>query len=66
MVPRKGPVPKREVLPDPVYGNLLVSEFINKLLFKGKKSIAEGIFYGSMKLIQEKTGNQRCRFLNKH
>jgi small subunit ribosomal protein S7 len=58
VVPRKGPVPKREVLPDPVYGNLLVSEFINKLLFKGKKSIAEGIFYGSMKLIQEKTGNQ--------
>lgn len=57
-MPRKGPVPKREVIPDPVYGSILVSEFISKLLLQGKKSIAENVFYNSMKLVQEKTGNE--------
>lgn len=57
-MPRKGPIPKREVIPDPVYGSVLVSEFINKLLLQGKKSIAENVFYDSMELVQEKTGNE--------
>lgn len=55
-MPRKGPVPKREVIPDPVYNSVLVSEFINKLLLQGKKSIAERLFYDSMEIVQEKTG----------
>lgn len=55
-MPRKGPVPKREVTPDPVYNSVLVSEFINKLLLQGKKSIAERLFYDSMEIVQEKTG----------
>lgn len=57
-MPRKGPIPKREVIPDPVYGSVLVSEFINKLLLQGKRSIAENVFYDSMELVQEKTGNE--------
>ncbi|SDO07186.1 SSU ribosomal protein S7P [Desulfonauticus submarinus] len=44
-MPRKGPVPKREVLPDPIYGSKLVTKFINSLMKDGKKSVAEKIFY---------------------
>jgi small subunit ribosomal protein S7 len=55
-MPRRGNVPKREILPDPVYHNKLVSQFINKLLQSGKKGVAESIFYGALEVITEKTG----------
>ncbi len=55
-MPRKGPVPKRDVLPDPIYGSKLVTRFINKLMKDGKRGIAERIFYGAMDLIRERTG----------
>ena len=42
-MPRKGPIPKREILPDPKYGNLKLSKFINNLMERGKKSTAEKI-----------------------
>lgn len=54
-MPRKGPVPRREVLPDPVYNSVVVSKFINKIMWEGKKSIAEKICYGAFDLIREKT-----------
>ncbi len=55
-MPRKGPVPKRVVLPDPVYDSELVARFINRLMKNGKKSVAERIFYKAMELIENKTG----------
>jgi small subunit ribosomal protein S7 len=55
-MPRKGPVEKRKVMPDSVYGDENVARFVNKLMLRGKKSTAEGIFYGSMDVIQKKTG----------
>ena len=47
---------KREVAPDPQYGSAEVTKFINNLMVDGKKSVAEGIFYDAMRLIEEKTG----------
>ena len=46
---------KRQILPDPIYGDLLVAKFINNIMEKGKKSLAEKIFYTSMKRIEEST-----------
>ncbi|HHF09012.1 MAG TPA: 30S ribosomal protein S7 [Candidatus Atribacteria bacterium] len=54
-MPRKGPVPKREVLPDPVYNSVDVTRLINKVMKDGKKSIAEKIVYGAFEIIREKT-----------
>jgi len=54
-MPRKGPVPRRKVLPDPVYHREDVHRFINKLLSRGKKTIAEKIFYEALNLIEKKT-----------
>ena len=55
-MPRKGQVPKRIILPDPIYGSELMQRFINRLMLDGKKSKAEGIFYGAIKIAEEKTG----------
>ncbi len=57
-MPRKGPVPKRDVLPDPIYGSKLITRFINKLMQDGKRGTAERIFYGAMDLVQERTGKE--------
>ncbi|HEU4964891.1 MAG TPA: 30S ribosomal protein S7 [Bacilli bacterium] len=56
-MPRKGPVPRRDVLPDPVYGSKLVSRLVNKLMYDGKKSVAQTAVYGAFDRIKEKTGN---------
>jgi len=55
-VPRRGAVPKREVLPDPVYGSKVLTKLINQVMLKGKKSLAESIVYGALDIIREKTG----------
>jgi len=54
-MPRRKLVTEREIAPDPVYGSVLVSKFINCILREGKKSKAEKIFYGALKIIEEKT-----------
>jgi small subunit ribosomal protein S7 len=54
-MPRRRVVTKREVLPDPVYNSQLVTRFINSLMKRGKKTVAEQIFYGALEIIQEKT-----------
>ena len=54
-MPRRRVVAKREILPDPVYNSQLVTRFINCILKKGKKSTAEGIFYGALDLIQQRS-----------
>ena len=53
-MPRKGPIPKREILPDPKYGNLKLSKFINNLMERGKKSTAEKIIYSALEEISNK------------
>ena len=55
-MPRKGPVTKRDVLPDPVYGSKVVTRFINKVMLDGKKGIAESIVYDAFDIIRSKTG----------
>jgi len=54
-LPRKGPVSKREIQPDPVYNNVDVARLMNKVMVKGKKSISEQIVYGAFDIIREKT-----------
>jgi small subunit ribosomal protein S7 len=54
-MPRRGNIPKRKVLPDPVYQSPLVTKFINCMMIEGKKSVAESIFYGAMNSIHERT-----------
>ena len=57
-MPRKGPVPKRDVLPDPIYQNKRVTKLINQLMVDGKKSIAEKAVYDAFALIQERTSKE--------
>lgn len=54
-MPRRGPVSKRDVLPDPVYGSKVVAKLINKVMWDGKKSLAQRICYGAFDIIREKT-----------
>ena len=55
-MPRKGPAPRRELNPDPVYRSLLVTQLMNKVMLSGKKSVAEKIVYDALKIVEEKTG----------
>src|SRR5258705_11802724 len=57
-MPRRRIAQRREVLPDPVYNSALVTKFINGVMWGGKKSTAEGIFYGAMQQIGEKAGEE--------
>ena len=53
-MPRKGPVKKRQVIPDPIYNSQMVSKFINMILRRGKKSIAQRIVYNAFEIIEKK------------
>jgi len=64
-MPRKAVVRKREVSPDPVYGSVLVTKFICKIMYQGKKSVAESIFYGAMDIIKEKSGDDPLKLFQK-
>jgi small subunit ribosomal protein S7 len=55
-MPRKGPVPKRDVLPDPVYNSKIFTKLVNQIMWDGKKSIAEGICYGAFSIVETKIG----------
>jgi small subunit ribosomal protein S7 len=57
-VPRKGPAPRRELLPDPIYRSLLVTQLVNKVLLSGKRSTAERIVYDALAIIESKTGSE--------
>ena len=56
---------RREVLPDPIYNSTLVTKFINGMMWEGKKSVAEEIFYGAMEKIAEKTGEEPLKIFKK-
>jgi small subunit ribosomal protein S7 len=57
-MPRKGPAPRRELLPDPIYRSVLVTQIVNKVLERGKRSLAERIVYDALEQIKDKTGNE--------
>jgi small subunit ribosomal protein S7 len=57
-MPRKGGVVRRETPPDPVYGNQMVTRIISNLMVRGKRSLAERIFYQAMKTVEERTGQE--------
>ncbi|MBE6948254.1 MAG: 30S ribosomal protein S7 [Ruminococcaceae bacterium] len=55
IVPRRGNVPKREILPDPMYNSVLVTKLINSIMLDGKKGVAQKVVYGAFEIIQNKT-----------
>nr|WP_207727188.1 30S ribosomal protein S7 [Anaerosolibacter carboniphilus] len=64
-VPRKGHVPKREVLPDPVYGSKVVTKLINSVMLDGKRGTSQKIVYDAFQIIQEKTGSDPLEVFEK-
>ena len=57
-MPRKGPAQRRELMPDPIYQSLLVTRVVNKVMYHGKRSLAERIVYDALKVVEEKTGSE--------
>ncbi len=57
-MPRKGPAPRRELTPDPIHRSVLVTQLVNKILQRGKRSTAERIVYDALDIIQSKTGGE--------
>ena len=55
-MPRKGPAPRRELMPDPIYRSIVVTQFVNKVLQRGTRSTAERIVYDALEMIAAKTG----------
>ena len=64
-MPRRGNTPKREVLPDPVYGNVVVAKLINSIMLDGKKGVAQKIVYDAFDQIKEATGNEPIEVFEK-
>ncbi len=64
-MPRKGNVPKREVLPDPVYGSVAVAKLINSIMLDGKKGTAQQIVYGAFDIIEKQTGENPVEVFEK-
>lgn len=63
-MPRKGNVPKRVVLPDPIYGSVVFTKLVNQIMLDGKKSIAENICYEAFNIIKEKTNRNPLEVFN--
>ncbi len=57
-MPRKGPAPRRELTPDPIYRSVLVTQLVNKILLRGKRSVAEKIVYDALHQVEERTGSE--------
>src|SRR6202050_2498390 len=64
-MPRKGHIAQGEPLADPVYGSQLVNKFVNSMMWDGKKSTAQGIFYSAMKKLEEKGGDEALKLFKK-
>ena len=64
-MPRRAAAVRREVQPDAIYNNRLVTQLINKVLLDGKKSVAEGIVYGAFDIVAEKTGQDAISVFKK-
>jgi small subunit ribosomal protein S7 len=57
-MPRRGPAPRRDLPPDPVHRSVLVTQLVNKVLQRGKRSVAEQIVYGALGIVEQKTGSE--------
>jgi small subunit ribosomal protein S7 len=64
-MPRKGPAPRRELAPDPIHKSVLVTQFVNKVLQRGKRSVAEGIVYDALTLVETRAGGDPVAVLKK-
>jgi len=64
-MPRNGPAARRELQPDPVYRSVLVTQFVNKVLSRGKRTLSERIVYGALEMVQERSGNEPVAVLKK-
>src|SRR5581483_3349435 len=64
-MPRKGHIAKKEVAPDPVYDSPLANKFISCMMWDGKKSTAQAIFYGAMKELEKKGGDEALKLFKK-
>ena len=63
-MPRRGNVPKREILPDPMYNSVLVTKLVNSIMLDGKKGVAQKVVYGAFDLIKEKTDKEPLEVFN--
>ena len=63
-MPRRGGVPKRDVLPDPIYGSKVVTKLVNQIMLDGKKGIAQNIVYTAFEKMQAKTGQDAMEVFN--
>jgi small subunit ribosomal protein S7 len=64
-MPRKGPAPRRELMPDPVHRSMLVTQLVNKVLSHGKRSLAEKIVYDALDIIRDKTSGDAVATLKR-
>ena len=64
-MPRKGPATRRHIAPDPIYGSVLVTQIQNRLLLRGKRTLAEGIVYDALTKVADKTGKDPMIILKK-
>ena len=64
-MPRRGNVPRRDVLPDPLYGSKMVTRLINSIMYDGKRGVAQKIVYSAFDIVREKTGNDPLEMFEK-
>ena len=64
-MPRNGPAPRRELQPDPVYRSVLVTQVVNKVLSRGKRTLAERLVYGALALVKERSGAEPVTVLKR-
>ena len=64
-MPRRGNVPKREILPDPMYNSVLVTKLVNSIMLDGKKGVAQKIVYDAFDIVKEKSGNDPLEMFEK-
>ena len=63
-MPRRGFIPKREVLPDPVHGTVVVTKLINQIMLDGKRGVAQNVCYDAFEMVKEKTGKDALEVFN--
>ena len=63
-MPRRGFIPKREVLPDPVYGTTVVTKLINQVMYDGKRGVAQAVVYSAFEAVANKTGKEAIEVFN--
>ena len=64
-MPRKGPAPRRPMMPDPIYKSVLVTQIVNKVLERGKRTVAERIVYEALEIVKDKTGGDALATLKR-